>query len=133
MRRIQTCKNDDVMTSWLYQITRRVASNHRQSRWLQRWVGGGHTMDEGAFVHAQPGDKALEVAARRCLATLPREQVEILVMREIVGLSQKDCARILGVPQGTVASRLRRAQKAFRERWAEDVPPLTDPQLEETR
>ena len=132
-RRIQTCAAEEAMTSWLYQIMRRVASNHRQKRWLQRWIGGGFTMDEGAFVHAQAGDRTLELTARSCLAQLPREQAEILVMREVVGLSQKDCARILGVPQGTVASRLRRAQKAFRERWGEDAPGLTGRELEETR
>jgi RNA polymerase sigma-70 factor (ECF subfamily) len=119
-RRIDSCEDEAAMTSWLYQITRRIVANHRRRGWLRRWRVGSQAMDENAFVHATSTDRVYEIEARRCLQELRREQAEVLVMIEIVGLTQEECARILGVPAGTVASRLRRARRAFVKRWNEE-------------
>ena len=127
--RIQTCEAEAAMTTWLYQITRRVAANHRRKAWLRRWVRG--EPERVALVQASEADRALELAARRCLAGLPREQAEVLVMHDIVGFTRSDCARILCLPEGTVASRLRRAQAAFRKLWGEDAAPSSAARLEE--
>jgi RNA polymerase sigma-70 factor (ECF subfamily) len=43
---------------------------------------------------------------------------EVLVLREIQGLSYDEIAEVLGVPRGTVESRLFRARAEFRERFA---------------
>ena len=45
---------------------------------------------------------------------------EILVLREIQGLSYGEIAAALGVPRGTVESRLFRARAEFRRRFAGD-------------
>jgi RNA polymerase sigma-70 factor, ECF subfamily len=42
---------------------------------------------------------------------------EVLVLREIQGLSYEEIAAVLGVPRGTVESRLFRARAEFRERY----------------
>lgn len=41
--------------------------------------------------------------------------VEVFVLFEIAGFSSVEIARLLGIPTGTAASRLRRAREAFRE------------------
>jgi RNA polymerase sigma-70 factor (ECF subfamily) len=41
----------------------------------------------------------------------------ILLLREQQGLSYTEIARALGLPLGTVRSRLSKARKAFRESW----------------
>jgi RNA polymerase sigma-70 factor (ECF subfamily) len=47
---------------------------------------------------------------RRAIASLPPEFREAIVLREIEGLSYKEIAAVLGVPAGTVMSRLSRAR-----------------------
>lgn len=50
----------------------------------------------------------------RLLARMDPTLVEVFVLFEVEGLSTPEIARLLGVPLGTVASRLRRARESFR-------------------
>lgn len=49
------------------------------------------------------------------LHALPTEQRELLVLREMDGLSYGEIAATLGVPEGTIASRLFYARRALRD------------------
>jgi RNA polymerase sigma factor (sigma-70 family) len=51
------------------------------------------------------------------LARLPIPQRVVLVLRTREGLSEQEIATTLGIPAGTVKSRLHRARAAFREVW----------------
>ena len=51
------------------------------------------------------------------LARLPAAQRVVLVLRTRDGLSEQEIATALGIPVGTVKSRLNRARAAFREAW----------------
>src|SRR5205823_8114376 len=65
---------------------------------------------------ATPGvERRLDVMA--VLQTLSEAHREILVLREIRGLSYEEIAQVLGVPRGTVESRLSRARAEFRQRF----------------
>jgi RNA polymerase sigma factor (sigma-70 family) len=48
---------------------------------------------------------------RQALETLPTDFREVLVLRELEGLSYKEIAAIVGIPLGTVMSRLARARE----------------------
>ena len=48
---------------------------------------------------------------RRAIAALPPDFREVLVLREIEGMSYKEIADVIGVPIGTVMSRLARARQ----------------------
>jgi RNA polymerase sigma-70 factor (ECF subfamily) len=50
----------------------------------------------------------------RAMCRLPRRFHELLVLRELQGLSYQEVAEALGVPRGTVMSGLSRARHAFR-------------------
>jgi RNA polymerase sigma-70 factor (ECF subfamily) len=52
------------------------------------------------------------------LQTLSDEHREVIVLREIEGLSYEEMARLLGVPRGTVESRLHRARQQLKEKFA---------------
>jgi RNA polymerase sigma-70 factor (ECF subfamily) len=124
LRRFRTCEAEAAITSWLYQITRRIVANQRRKGTLRRQKEDEQAAEGNAFVHASPSDRVYELEARRCLEQLTQEHAEVLVMIEIVGLTREECARILDVPAGTIASRLRRAHQAFLKRWHPSGPAM---------
>jgi RNA polymerase sigma-70 factor, ECF subfamily len=133
-RRIESCRDEIAMTSWLYQITRRVVANHRRREWLRRCLPFQTAQPNGEAAdaeHEHPRDLAAELEVRRCLRQLPPDLVEVLVMIEIVGLTRDEAAKILGLPAGTVGSRTRRARAAFMEQWHRDEDDAVARPLEE--
>ena len=65
----------------------------------------------------------------QALAQISPEHREILIFKEVHGLSYAAIARRLGVPEDSVASRLFHARRAFLEPWMalrrEERPPPT--------
>ena len=61
---------------------------------------------------AEPVDRAILAA----LAELPPEQRAVVVLRHLLDYTPGEIARFLGLPRGTVNSRLRRGLDAMRER-----------------
>jgi RNA polymerase sigma-70 factor (ECF subfamily) len=55
---------------------------------------------------------------RQAVETLPLEFREVIVLRELEGLSYKEIAGIVGIPLGTVMSRLARARERLHESLA---------------
>jgi RNA polymerase sigma-70 factor (ECF subfamily) len=52
---------------------------------------------------------------RRCLAALPADYREVLVLRELQDCSYREIAAIAGIPLGTVMSRLARARRLMKQ------------------
>jgi RNA polymerase sigma-70 factor (ECF subfamily) len=52
------------------------------------------------------------------LQSLSDEHREVIVLREIDGLSYEEMARLLRVPRGTIESRLHRARQQLKEKFA---------------
>jgi DNA-directed RNA polymerase specialized sigma24 family protein len=57
------------------------------------------------------------VDVERALASLPRDDREIVLL-DLQGLTEADAAPVLGIPVGTVKSRLARARAVLRVRLA---------------
>jgi RNA polymerase sigma factor (sigma-70 family) len=55
-------------------------------------------------------------SVRRAVEELPVDLREVIVLREMEGLSYKEIAAIAEIPQGTVMSRLARARERLRQR-----------------
>ena len=72
-----------------------------------------------AAVERNPEELQLQKAdaetLRRALEELPTEFREVLVLRELEGLSYKEVAQVMDIPAGTVMSRLARARKRLLE------------------
>ena len=58
---------------------------------------------------------------RRAVEQLPVDFREVIVLRELEGLSYKEIATVVNIPIGTVMSRLSRARERLIPRLAESV------------
>jgi RNA polymerase sigma-70 factor (ECF subfamily) len=82
-----------------------------------------------AFDYASAEGSERELDVRRCLARLPHAQREVLVLADIDGYTRPELAAMLGLAEGTVASRLRLARAAFRAHWSEQASSSTHERL----
>ncbi|ANJ67323.1 hypothetical protein A9404_07940 [Halothiobacillus diazotrophicus] len=83
------------------------------------------SLDDAAFETAVPPgqDGLLELQnLQDALRRLPQEQRAVLLLVAVEELSYRDVARTLGIPQGTVMSRLSRARARLRELMDDAVP-----------
>jgi RNA polymerase sigma factor (sigma-70 family) len=64
-----------------------------------------------------PDDPALAVDVRDVLDRLSPEHRAVLTLRDLEGLDEQTASEHLGVPAGTVRSRLFRARRSFRQAW----------------
>lgn len=105
-------KGDSSLRTWLSSILVRQASKMRR-----RPANRATSMPEGLAVPDHKGGSGVQqqVAAKMdlltMLDTLTPEHREILVLRELEGLSYDELATALSVPRGTVESRLHRARQ----------------------
>jgi RNA polymerase sigma-70 factor (ECF subfamily) len=72
---------------------------------------GGTVVAFAASPEAAAIENAEAELVRECLAGMPTEFREALVLKEIDGCSYREIALIVGVPLGTVMSRLSRARR----------------------
>jgi RNA polymerase sigma-70 factor, ECF subfamily len=97
---------------WLLGITRHKLQDHwRRLRGLMRAVGA-HA--EQARLEARMADIDLRLAIEEALTGLPAEQRRLLDLIYQGGLTFAEAARALGVPQGTVKSRVHAALVTLR-------------------
>jgi len=105
------------VTTWLFAICQRVASDHRRSGPVRREIAV-----EAAELERACGESVLleklEARQRARLAEaildkLPEPQRVVLVLFELEGMSGEEIAELLEVAVGTVRSRLRLAREAF--------------------
>lgn len=104
------------LDSWMYRIVQTLWIDRWRVRQLRRESGGGAEEIEALAVGdaRKEMDSRLSLATvRRAVARLPEEQRAVLVLVCVEGQSYKAAAGILGIPIGTVMSRLARARLAL--------------------
>jgi RNA polymerase sigma-70 factor, ECF subfamily len=101
--------------AWLLSIVRNCCMT-----WLRQHRGAQNVLsfDAGTLSLADPREadaRAIQRSERavlaRALDALPEEFREVIVLREIQELSYKEISDVVGVPIGTVMSRLARGRK----------------------
>jgi RNA polymerase sigma-70 factor (ECF subfamily) len=106
--------------SFLFGTALRVAADYRKARSRQRAV---LVEDAGASDGEHPAPGALHALVERellacvdqVLGAMPAELREVFVLADLEELTMAEVARVLSIPPGTVASRLRRARAVFQE------------------
>ncbi|MDP2312393.1 MAG: RNA polymerase sigma factor [Pseudomonadota bacterium] len=117
MARLPSLVHPDRFDAWMFGITRRVLVSHRRSGWVRRWLPGlmGDIADprEGPGHITERHERAGRV--RAALEEMPGELREVLVLCDLEERTDAAVSVLLGLPSGTVKSRLRRARVRFSE------------------
>lgn len=117
---------------WLLQIVANEARNRRKAnaRRFQLALRAA-TWDDPAASEPSPEWLALAEERRRALLdavhSLREEERLVVTCRYFLELSEAETAAVLGLPKGTVKSRLSRALARLRTRLAEDGTPAPQP------
>jgi RNA polymerase sigma-70 factor (ECF subfamily) len=119
--------NADEIRPWIFTIMRHVWQNERRRTARSRETLFDDTTNVIPGVNAELAmtRKLLVSEVREAVDSLPAMWREIIVMRDLEGLSYAEIAAILGCPVGTVMSRLARGREALRQ--------LLIPRLQEVR
>lgn len=114
-RALKDFRGQSTFRTWLYQIGTNAARTHLDRRRNRHEAPGS---DEAA--HRVASDERLEARVvahdqlRRALAELPDEWREAVVLRDIEGLEYREIADALGIPIGTVESRIFRGRQRLK-------------------
>lgn len=117
-RRLDSFRGEASFKTWLLRIVVNLAANHRRSR--KREVlsdPAGIECHLATATTTQISDQH-EIAehVREALAALAPHYRSVVVLREYENCSYQQIADILGIPAGTVMSRLAKARALLRER-----------------
>jgi RNA polymerase sigma-70 factor (ECF subfamily) len=105
LRSIESYRGDGPARNWLLSIARRTCADATRRRIRRRRRDGGNNVEDSAYL-----DPDLAVVDD-LLDVLEPERREAFVLTQLAGCSYEDAARILGVPIGTVRSRVSRARQ----------------------
>lgn len=102
---------DGSVLPWLLVTATNVARNQRRGR--RRY----HDLLDRLAIEpfaSDPGDLVDDGLAHASLATLPARERQVIVLRLVDGLSERETAEALGISIGTVKSRLSRGRMRLR-------------------
>lgn len=118
-RKLHEREGTSTLTTWLYGIAVRVAANHRRKAHLRREELTDEP-PERATKRDDPENALAREQARerlaRILDEIPIDQRIVFVMFELEEMPCPAIAAALGIPVGTVYTRLRAARATFEER-----------------
>lgn len=112
-------RSDGNLRAWLFTLMHNLYLNQRRA------APGGQWLDIASLSDSLPapesgGDAALDL--ERCLQRLPAQQRAVLLLVAVEDMSYADVAQVLGLPMGTVMSRLSRARARLREMMEAPAP-----------
>lgn len=119
---LQSFRGDSKFSVWLYRIVSNVCLDFLRSKNRRPTVSLSVEDDDGEDAQLDVADesqspehlldrKLTRESVRRGLDSLPPDYRQILLLREIQGLSYDEIAQALGLEVGTVKSRIFRARK----------------------
>jgi RNA polymerase sigma-70 factor (ECF subfamily) len=120
---LHTFKGDSEFFTWLYRIAfnNAISLKRKKRPALSLELNAGETgidpddpseyVKPGVALERTEGERQLALA----IARLSPEHRQVLLLKDIDGLKYEDIAELLGVPIGTIRSRLHRARLELRE------------------
>jgi len=113
------------LSTWLFTIRRTWRQRDPPPGRRRNWFSLDALQEafkDGAMLFADPTEgrerllerEQLQEAVGRAIATVPEKYRLALVFRDIEGLSYEEIAQVLGIPGGTVRSRINRARSMLK-------------------
>jgi len=101
------------LRAWLFTLMHNLYMNQR--RVVQPTANATQIDDIQSELPAPEADKDSALDLTRCLQRLPDDQRAVLLLVTLEDMSYGEAAKVLGIPIGTVMSRLSRARTRLRE------------------
>jgi RNA polymerase sigma-70 factor (ECF subfamily) len=134
---LKSFKGDSEFFTWLYRIAFNTAISLKRKKRPVVSLEAGRAGGDGGLDPDDPSESARPGAAlerteeeqtlHAALGRLSHEHREALMMKDIDGLKYEEIADVLGVPVGTIRSRLHRARTELRELLEEAERPHPRP------
>jgi RNA polymerase sigma-70 factor (ECF subfamily) len=125
-RRLHTFDASGQMTTWLFGICMRLASNYRRRRRWKVEVLSGERTDERPASSMLSDELLIRREERefadRMLNKLDIDKRAVFVLFEIEGLSHAEISSLMNIPVGTVYSRLHAARRKLQKLLARPFP-----------
>ncbi|MGG1600639.1 sigma-70 family RNA polymerase sigma factor [Paenibacillus naphthalenovorans] len=120
--RLYTFRGEASVKTWLLAITRNLVHDHWRSAWFRRVVPFGVLRREGhgPSAEAQALSSLVNEELWEAVLSLPCKLREVLLLHAHHHLTYAEIARLLGVSEGTVKSRLFRARAKVSELLKEE-------------
>ena len=130
-KKVNDYNNAAKFSTWLYTIASNLAKDEfkRRARHPARsldWKGGGDTTRNIPQIKADTTDSVPDVQlehdeirknVKKALELLDEHDREVLLLKDVQGLSYEEISHVLELPMGTVKSRISRARVAFKDVW----------------
>ena len=124
-------QGESSFSTWLHRLTTNLCIDWLRRQARRREVEPVASLDDEESGWAEPADpgqdpqrqlerKELHRALARALQALPDHHRQVLVMRELSGLSYQEIGQALDLDMGTVKSRIARARLALRKNLLAD-------------
>lgn len=117
---LDTFEGRSSVKTWLIRILVKQAAKYHRYRRIRKT----ESIDDISEVSSSAfsvRDSDLTIDIKTMIKTLSTEHREVIVLRELQGFSYEEMAEILGIPRGTVESRLFRARQELKKRFRDDL------------
>lgn len=94
-------------STWLYTVAGNLCRNHLRNIGNRKRINESLRMDDAGEMPKSTMDlKRLQSAIQSVFGTLSEKEQEVFVLRFELDMSMKEMAEVLGIPEGSVKSRL---------------------------
>lgn len=114
LRRLDDVEPDSPIEAFAWGVTTRVVREHRRRAWWRKWVPGAPMEHVAPPSADSPAQRERVRLVYRVLDALSEAHREVIVLMDLEERAASEVAAFLGLPEGTVRSRLRLARESFR-------------------